>query len=82
MYLNRDLGGAIWFMSQPVAKITIDLMIILLEKLRKGTGLWKIVVSICNIFSRISHGSKVPSINSAHISTHTEATQTLLTWEL
>ena len=26
--------------------------------------------------------SNVPSVNSAHISTHTEATQTLLTWEL
>ena len=24
----------------------------------------------------------MPSVNSAHISTHTEATQTLLTWEL
>ena len=26
--------------------------------------------------------SNVPSVNSANISTHTEATQTLLTWEL
>ena len=29
-----------------------------------------------------AYHSNVPSVNSAHISTYTEATQTLLTWEL
>ena len=29
-----------------------------------------------------AYRSNVPSVNSAHISTYTEATQTLLTWEL
>ena len=29
-----------------------------------------------------AYRSNVPSVKSAHISTHTEATQTLLTWEL
>ena len=29
-----------------------------------------------------AYRSNVPSVNSAHISTHTDATQTLLTWEL
>ena len=38
MYLNHDLGGARWVVSQPVVKITIDPELcttILLEKLRK-----------------------------------------------
>ena len=29
-----------------------------------------------------AYRSNVPSVNSSHISTYTEATQTLLTWEL
>ena len=29
-----------------------------------------------------AYRSNVPSVNNAHISTYTEATQTLLTWEL
>ena len=31
---------------------------------------------------RLAPFTRLPSVNSVHISTHTEATQTLLTWEL
>ena len=72
------LGGARQVASQPFVKIIIDpepCMTMLLEKLRKSDrsmGEWRDEVGRSN----------VPSVNSAHISVYTEATQALLTWEL
>ena len=100
MYLNHNLGGARRIVSQPVAKITIA-MAMMLEKLRKSDRSlgdcclclqhtvkdqpWLLRVSgETRSIARNSkaYRSNVPSVKSAHISTHTEATQTLLTWEL
>ena len=72
------LGGARQVASQPFVKIIIDpelCITMLLEKLRKcdrSMGEWRDEVGRSN----------VPSVNSVHISVYTEATQTLLTWEL
>ena len=87
--MNRDLGRVRRVAIQPVAKIIIDLepcMTMLLEKLQKSDRSLG-DCCLCNIARSAARNSQayrsnVPSVNSAHISTHTEATQTLLTWEL
>ena len=104
VFQSCDLGRVRWVMSQPVAKITIDLepcMTMLLEKLQKSDlSLGDCCLCLQHIFKnqpwllRVSgetrsaarnskaYRSNVPSVNSAHISPHIEATQTLLTCEL
>ena len=92
------LGGARRFASQPFAKIIIDpepCMTMLLEKLRKSDrSLRDCCLCLQHIFKDepwllwVSEETRWGTRNSqayrsnAHISTYTEATQTLLTWEL
>ena len=104
IFESRNLGGARWVASQPVAKITIDpepCMTMLLKKLQKSDrSLGDYCLCMQHIFKdqpgllRVSgemrsatrnsqaYRFNVLSVNTAHISTHTEATQTLLNWEL
>ena len=88
------LGGARRVASQPFAKITIDpepCMTMLLEKLRKSDRSsqhtfkdepWLMWVSGETRWGARNSQAYRSNVNSAHISTYTEATQTLLTWEL
>ena len=90
------LGGARRVASQPFVKITIDpepCMTMLLEKLRKSDrSLRACYLCLQHTFKDepwlimmwVSGETRScrPLIALDHISTYTEATQTLLTWEL
>ena len=55
--LNHNLGGMRGVMSQPVVRIiTNPEPCITMRSYRKVTGLWLIVISICNMFSKIRYG--------------------------
>ena len=85
------LGEASRVASQPFAKITIPRMKKLLEKLRKSDRflclqhifkdeqwlLWVSGETGWGARNSQAYCSNMPSVNSAHISTYTEATQTL-----